>query len=176
MMIGIVGAGTVGRSIAARLACTGEHVILADRTPGKAAAAVVELGLAHGLSAGGVEEALAGDVVVLAIRRPELTQFASAHAEELQGRIVVDVSDPVDESPTGPSRSAAGLLAEMLPGSRVVKALNAVTALVLPHGGARTAPLDVPLASDDRAAMSAMSALLRSAGLRPIDAGRLLAD
>jgi predicted dinucleotide-binding enzyme len=172
MVIGIVGAGNIGRAIAARFGCAGEHVILADRTPGKAAAAVAELGLAHGVSAGGVEQALAGDVVVLAMRHPGTTRFAAAHAAELHGRIVVDVCSPVDESPAGPSTSAAELLAETLPGSRVVKAFD-TAALVLPRDGAEAAPLDVPLAGDDGAAKSAMSALLRSAGLRPLDAGRL---
>ena len=173
MLIGIVGAGTMGRSIALRFGFAGEHVILADRNHLKAAAAVAEMGLAHGLSAGGMEEALAGDVVVLAIRHPGMTLFASAHATELLGRIVLDVCDAVDESARGPATSAAELLAETLPGSRVVKAFNATIAGIPSPDGAEDAPLDVPIVGDDGMAKLAMGALLRSAGLRPVDAGRL---
>jgi 3-hydroxyisobutyrate dehydrogenase-like beta-hydroxyacid dehydrogenase len=43
MSIGIVGAGNMGRSIAAQLAKTGEDVSLSDRNPGKAEAVVAEI-------------------------------------------------------------------------------------------------------------------------------------
>jgi predicted dinucleotide-binding enzyme len=65
------------------------------------------------------------------------------------------------------------LLAETLPGSRVVKAFKATTAGVLSPGVAEDASRDVPIVGDDGMAKLAMGALLRSAGLRPVDAGRL---
>ena len=66
MSIGIVGAGNMGRSIATQLAKTGKDVTLTDRNPGKAEAVVAEIA-ADGVRAADVSDALASDVVVLAL-------------------------------------------------------------------------------------------------------------
>jgi predicted dinucleotide-binding enzyme len=123
MRIGIVGAGNMAKSIATRLASTAERVALADRDPAKADAVVTEIGASGGVNAASVADALASEVVVLALWYPVTTQFAREHAAELQGRIVLDISNPVDESTirlsTDPSTSSAELLAQALPGSRI---------------------------------------------------------
>jgi 8-hydroxy-5-deazaflavin:NADPH oxidoreductase len=176
MTIGIVGAGNMGRSIATQLARTGEKVTVADRNPGKADALVAEIG-GDGVDAGEVSDALASDVVVLALWYPGTTEFAAEHAAELDGKIVVDISNPLDESwirlGIDPSTSSAELLAEQLPGSRIVKAFNTTHAPALAEGRIDELVLDVLLASDDDAAKSRVGELVTAAGLRPIDAGRL---
>jgi hypothetical protein len=176
MSIGIVGAGNMGRSIASQLAKTGERVMLADRNPGKAEAMVDEIA-AGGLSAGEVSDALASDVVVLALWYPGTTEFAGEHATELDGKVVIDISNPLDESwirlGIDPSTSSAELLAAQLPESRIVKAFNTTHAPALADGHIDDVALDVFLSSDDDAAKSQVSHLVTAAGLRPIDAGRL---
>jgi NADPH-dependent F420 reductase len=176
MSIGIVGAGNMGRSIATQLAKTGEGVTLADRNPGKAEAVIAEIA-GDGARAADVSDALASDVVVLALWYPGTTDLAGEHAAELDGKIVVDISNPLDESSIrlgiDPSTSAAELLAEQLPGSRVVKAFNTTHAPALAEGQVDEVALDVLLASDDDAAKSQVSELVQAAGLRAIDAGRL---
>jgi NADPH-dependent F420 reductase len=177
MSIGIVGAGNMGRSIASRLGKTGERVVLADRDPAKAEGVVAESGAGDGVGAGGMDAALASEVVVLALWYPVTIEFAGEHAAELEGKIVVDISNPVDESwtrlATDPSTSSAELLAERLPQSRIVKAFNTTHAPALFDGQVDEVPLDVLLASDDDDAKSRVSELVRAAGLRPIDAGAL---
>jgi NADPH-dependent F420 reductase len=176
MSIGIVGAGNMGRSIATQLAKTGEGVTLADRNPGKAEAVIAEIA-GDGARAADVSDALASDVVVLALWYPGTTDLAGEHAAELDGKIVVDISNPLDESSIrlgiDPSTSSAELLAEQLPGSRVVKAFNTTHAPALAEGQVDEVALDVLLASDDDAAKSQVSELVQAAGLRAIDAGRL---
>ena len=176
MSIGIVGAGNMGRSIVTQLAKTGEDVTLADRNPGKAEAVVAEIA-GDGVRAADVSDVLASDVVVLALWYPGTTDFAGGHAAELDGKIVVDISNPLDESwirlGIDPSTSSAERLAEQLPGSRVVKAFNTTHAPALAEGQIDAVALDVLLASDDDAAKSRVSELVKAAGLRPIDAGRL---
>jgi len=176
MSIGIVGAGNMGRSIAGQLAKTGEGVTLTDRNPSKAEAAVAEIA-GDGVSAAKEPDALASDVVVLALWYPGTTEFAGEHADELDGKIVVDISNPLDESwirlGIDPSTSSAELLAERLPGSRIVKAFNTTHAPALAEGQVDEVALDVLLASDDDAAKAEVSELVKAAGLRPIDAGRL---
>ena len=127
MSIGIVGAGNMGSSIATQLAKTGEQVTLTDHDLGKAESVVAGIA-GDGVSAADVSAALASDVVVLALWYPGTTDFAAEHAAELDGKIVVDISNPLDDSwirlATDPSTSSAELLAERLPGSRIVKAFN----------------------------------------------------
>jgi NADPH-dependent F420 reductase len=151
--------------------------VLADRNADKAEAVVAEIGAGDGLTAAGVGDALASDVVVLALWYPGTTEFAGEHAAELEGKIVVDISNPFDESwirlATDPSTSSAELLAEKLPASRIVKAFNTTHAPALSDGQVDGIPLDVLLASDDDAAKSKLAELVRAAGLRPIDAGAL---
>jgi 8-hydroxy-5-deazaflavin:NADPH oxidoreductase len=177
MSIGIVGAGNMGRSIATQLGKTGERVVLTDRDLTKAEGAVAEIGAGNGVGAAGMDDALASEVVVLALWYPVTIEFAGEHADELEGKIVVDISNPLDESwtrlATDPSTSAAELLAEKLPRSRIVKAFNTTHAPALFDGQVDEVPLDVPLASDDDDAKSQVSELVRGAGLRPIDAGAL---
>jgi NADPH-dependent F420 reductase len=176
MSIGIVGAGNMGRSIATQLAKTGKDVTLTDRNPGKAEAVVAEIA-ADGVRAADVSDALASDVVVLALCYPGTTDFAGEHAAQLDGKIVVDISNPLDESwirlGIDPSTSSAERLADQLPASRIVKAFNTTHAPTLAEGQVDAVALDVLLASDDDAAKSHVSELVKAAGLRPIDAGQL---
>jgi NADPH-dependent F420 reductase len=176
MSVGIVGAGNMGRSIAAQLAKTGQGVTLSDRNPGKAEAVVIEIG-GDGVRAGDVSEAVAPNVVVLALWYPGTTDFARDHAAELDGKIVIDISNPLDDSwirlQTDPSTSSAELLAEQLPGSRIVKAFNTTHAPALTEGQIDEVALDVLVASDDDAAKAQVGDLVKAAGMRPIDAGRL---
>jgi 8-hydroxy-5-deazaflavin:NADPH oxidoreductase len=176
MSIGILGAGNMGRSIATQLGKTGERVVLADRDPAKAEDVVAEIG-AGDVGAAGMDDALASEVVVLALWHPITIEVATEHAAELRGKVVVDISNPLDESwtrlATDPSTSSAELLAEALPQSQIVKAFNTTHAPALFDGQVDEVPLDVFLASDDGDAKSQVSELVRAAGLRPIDAGAL---
>jgi NADPH-dependent F420 reductase len=176
MSIGIVGAGNMGASIATQLAKTGEPVTVTDRNPGKAESVVAGIA-GDGVSAADMSAALAADVVVLALWYPGTTDFAGEHAAELDGKIVVDISNPLDESwirlATEPSTSSAEQLAERLPASRIVKAFNTTHAPALADGQVDGVPLDVLLAGDDEAAKAEVGELVKAAGLRPIDAGRL---
>jgi 8-hydroxy-5-deazaflavin:NADPH oxidoreductase len=177
MSIGIVGAGNMGRSIATQLGKADERVLLADRDPAKAEGVVAEIGASDGVGAAEIDDALASDVVVLALWYPVTIEFAGDHAAELEGKIVVDISNPLDDSwtrlATDPSTSSAELLADRLPQSGIVKAFNTTHAPALLDGQVDQAPLDVLLASDDGDAKSRVSELVRAAGLRPVDAGAL---
>ena len=163
MSVGIVGAGNMGRSIAAQLATTGEGVTLSDRNPGKAEAVVTEIG-GDGVRAGDVSDALASEVVVLALWYPGTTDFAGDHAAELDGKIVIDISNPLDDSwirlQTDPSLTGQGTG-------------RTIDAPALAEGQIDEFELDVLLASDDDAAKSQVGDLVKAAGMRPIDAGRL---
>ena len=117
-------------------------------------------------------------VVVLALPFAAAEEVAAANREELAGRVVVDISNPVDFGTfdslvVPPGTSAAERIAAAAPGARVVKAFNTTFAGNLVAGAAGGAPLDVFIAGDDARAKQAVADLAASGGLRPIDAGPL---
>jgi 8-hydroxy-5-deazaflavin:NADPH oxidoreductase len=132
-----------------------------------------------GEGAVGSSEEVEGDVVVLAVPYTQAPHAVRQHADALDGRVVVDVTNPVDISvleplDTAPFGSGAELIADVAPdGARVVKAFNTTFAGTLLAGAVDGRPLDVFLAGDDDDAKATVAALTRDGGLRPIDAGRL---
>lgn len=174
MNVGIVGAGSMGRAIATQLAA-GADVFVADRNPEKALA--VATGIPSGATASSIEDALGAEMVVLAFWYPGTIEFAREHASELEGKVVVDIANPVDETwmrlAVDPSTSSAELLAAELPESRIVKAFNTGTAVALAAGEVDGVPLDVFVASDDEEAKQALIELVEAAGLCALDAGAL---
>jgi hypothetical protein len=165
--LGLVGAGGMGRSVLRVLTAAGHEVTVADRdpqVPGRPTAA--PLG-----------DALAADVVILAIWYPGTVELARAHADTLRGTILVDVANPLDATYTGltvePTTSAAEELARAVPGSRVVKAFNTLPSTTLAAGGVEGRRLDTFVASDDHGAKAHVMELLRTSGMRALDGGAL---
>jgi NADPH-dependent F420 reductase len=177
--VGIIGAGNMGRGLVRRLAKAGRRVMVADQHADRAEQVAAEAGADQPGTASGVPEAqaLAADIVVLALWYPATVEFATANQSALAGKIVVDISNPLDESFTGlslpPTTSGAEELAAALPNSRVVKAFNTVPAPTLFTGEVGGTTLDTFVAADDADAKAAVMDLLRDSGLRGLDAGAL---
>lgn len=171
--ITIFGAGNIGSAVAGIAVKSGAAVQVIDRNPDKAAAA------ADGVTAGKFgDAAIAGDVVVLALPFPAYDEVVSAYADQLAGKTVVDVSNPIDFTtfdlalPEG-AASAAEYLAGKLPQSKIVKAFNTTFAATLATGVNDGAPTVVQLAGDDEDAKNAVKAFVEAAGLKTVDAGAL---
>ena len=184
MRVLIIGTGNMGRAIATRLLAGGQSVTLYNRTRQEAEQVAAELrgGARRGATvdvAASLEESIPdADVVVLAVWYPVTTQLAKEHGPRLAGTIVVDISNPLNETydglATAPGTSAAEELRAALPaGARVVKAFNTTFAPTLVAGQVAGQPLDVFIAGDDQGAKDGVSALVRDGGLNPIDAGAL---
>jgi hypothetical protein len=177
--VGIVGAGNMGRGIIARMVRAGHSVLIFDRIREKAEAATLDSeGRAHSeVSAATLEEVLRADFIVLAVRYPMTTELAAAHKEQLAGKILIDISNPVDSTYTRidlpTDTSGAELLAEAVPDSRVVKAFNTLPAPTLGAGTIDDMQLDCFVASDDEDAADQVMSLLEGSGLRALSAGKL---
>jgi len=178
MQISIIGAGNMAAGIATRALAGGHRVRLTDRDPAKAKALAEDLRAR--VPGADVDQAAPGeaDVVVLALPFAAAEEVAAANREELAGRVVVDISNPVDFATfdslvVPPGTSAAERIAAAAPGARVVKAFNTTFAGNLVAGAAGGAPLDVFIAGDDAGAKQTVADLAASGGLRPIDAGPL---
>lgn len=156
--ISIIGTGNMGHAIAALAARGGNSVEL----------------IGHADS----DQAVTGDVVVLAVPYPAVSAVLAERAESLAGKIVVDITNPLDfetfDSLTVPADSSATAeIAAALPRSRVLKAFNTTFAATLTAGKVGNLTTTVLVAGDDRDAKSLLTGVITAGGLRAIDAGPL---
>ncbi len=182
MRVTVIGTGNMGRAIGHRMVAGGNSVTLVSRDPEEAQKLAEELrGGAEGDAAVEVSslgEDLRDEVVILAVYYPITLEVVRGLGEGLAGRILVDISNPVNQTfdglATAPGTSAAEEVAEAVPeGTRVVKAFNTTFAGTLVEGQVAGQPLDVFLAGDDEGAKETVAQLVRDGGLRAIDAGPL---
>ena len=119
-----------------------------------------------------------GDIVILAVPYPAVAEVIAQRGAQLAGKIVVDITNPLNfetfDGLTVPAdSSAAAVIAEALPGSRVVKAFNTPFAGTLVAGTINDRPTTVLIAGDDVEAKASVADAVGAAGLRAVDAGGL---
>ena len=124
------------------------------------------------------DKPVTGDVVVLAVPYGAVAEVVAQRAEQLAGKIVVDITNPVDfttfDSLVVPADgSATTEIAAALPRSRVVKAFNTTFAATLTSGAVGAEPTTVLIAGDDADAKAAVAGIVTAGGLRAVDAGSL---
>ena len=154
--------------------------ILGTGNMGPAIASVVERGghSAQLLGTGDVTTPVTGDIVVLAVPYPAVSQVLAERGAQLAGKIVVDITNPVNfetfDSLTVPADSSATAeLAVALPDSRVLKAFNTNFAATLASGTIGDRVTTVLVAGDDADAKARLAEVVTAGGLRTIDAGSL---
>lgn len=146
---------------------------------GTAIAGVVAAGGASVQHIASADDAtITGDVVVLAVPYSALVPIAAKYASQLDGKIVVDITNPVDfqtfDSLVVPAGgSAAAELAEALPASKVLKAFNTNLAATLASKKLGMVDTTVLIAGDDADAKSTLAGLVSAGGVNAIDAGSL---
>ena len=155
----IFGDGNMGTAIAGILTeggATVEHISTADQG----------------------EATVAGDLVIFAVPYPALKAIVAAYGDQLAGKVVVDVTNPLDfetfDSLTVPAgSSAAAELAAKLPSSRVLKAFNTTFAATLASKTVGSNPTTVLIAGDDAEAKATLADAITAGGLTAVDAGSL---
>ncbi len=175
MEITIIGTGNMARGIATRALAGGNTVTLLGTEEAKAQALASEL--SGDVRTGTVGDPLSSDVVVLAIWYQAVDDVLGRYGDQLAGKTVIDITNPVDLETYAPltleAGSAAQEIASKVPGAKVVKAFNTTFAGSLAEGQVAGGPLDVFVASDDEDAKDKVRELAESAGLRVFDAGPL---
>lgn len=177
MRVGIIGSGMVGRTLAADLVRLGHAVVIGTRDPGKLEAFVAEHSGVR--AASNAEAAAFGEMILLA------TNWEGTHSaldlagqENLNGKVVVDITNPLDFSTGRPAlalgwnTSAGEQVQGWIPGARVVKALNTVTAdaMLKPREFTGGEP-DMFIAGNDPEAKGEVTRLLESVGWGVVDLG-----
>ena len=175
MEITIIGTGNMARGIATRALAGGNTVTLLGTEEAKAQALAGEL--SGDVRTGTVGDPISGDVVVLAVWYQAVDDVLGRYGDQLAGKTVIDITNPVDLETYAPltleAGSAAQEIAAKAPGAKVVKAFNTTFAGSLAEGQVAGGPLDVFVASDDEDAKAKVRELAESAGLRVFDAGPL---
>ena len=156
--VSIIGTGNMGQAIAGVISKGGSTVELFNQS--------------------GAATPLTGDVVVLAVPYGAVADIVAQRGEQLAGKIVVDITNPVnfetfDSLVVPADGSAAAEIAAALPESRVVKAFNTTFAATLASGRVGDNTTTVLIAGDDTDAKSLLAGVVSAAGLRAIDAGSL---
>lgn len=156
--LSILGTGNMGQAIAA-IAAKGGHSV-------------------QQLGADDLQTPVTGDVVVLAVPYPAVADIIAERGEQLAGKIVVDITNPLnfetfDSLVVPADSSAAAEIAAALPNSRVLKAFNTTFAGTLTAGTVGPLTTTVLIAGDDTDAKSTLSGIVTSGGLNALDAGSL---
>ena len=177
--VGIIGSGMIGGTVARLSVAAGHQVVLSNsRGPETLDELIAELGpLARAATAGQAGEA--GDLVVVSV---PVKAFGDVPVKPLAGKPVLDTGNyypqrdgHIAELDTGAATSSE-LLQRHLPDSQVVKVFNNIffrhlRSLARPHGAEDRSAL--PIAGDDPAAKTAVTAFLDSIGYDAVDAGPL---
>jgi NADPH-dependent F420 reductase len=157
--VSIIGTGNMGQAIAGVVGRGGNTVELLGQSD--------------------ADQPVTGEVVVLAVPHGAVADIVATRGDQLAGRVVVDITNPVDfetfDSLVVPADgSAAAEIAAALPQSRVVKAFNTTFAATLASGtvGGQQ-PTTVLIAGDDADAKALLAGIVTAGGLRAIDAGSL---
>jgi 8-hydroxy-5-deazaflavin:NADPH oxidoreductase len=176
MTIGIIGAGNIGQAIAKRLASAGIPASIANnRGPSSLSSIVQNLGA--GITAAEIKVAAKADIVFLAVPWQAYAD-AVAGLAPWSGRIVIDAMNAASVGPEGfrpadlGGRPSSQVVADRLPGARVVKAFNTLPAAALasdPHsdGGKRV----LFVSGDDAPARQEVAQLIDRLGFVAIDLG-----
>jgi predicted dinucleotide-binding enzyme len=179
MKLAVLGTGSVGQAIAGRLDELGHQVSLGTRDPEATRARTGEgepgawLSEHDGVTAATFADAAEGaEVVVFAGNgAAALEILGAAGAGNLDGKVLVDVSNPLDFSAGFPPRlfvkdddSLAEQVQRAFPGARVVKTLNTMTASVMVRPDQLPEGTTVFVSGDDAAAKDVVTELLTSFG------------
>lgn len=168
----IIGAGNMGGAIAQLALDGGNEVQLLARESAKAASA------SSGATAGSIGDTITGDVIVLALPYPAVAEVLSGYSSQLDGKIIVDITNPVDfatfDSLTvAADGSSSQEIASLAPRASVLKAFNTNFAATLRTGSVGSEKTTVLIAGDDTDAKSTLATIVTDGGLEAVDAGSL---
>ena len=155
--IDILGKGNMGSTIAGLAEKAGHTVELFDSSD--------------------ADKPVTGDLVVLAVPHAAVADILAQRGEQLAGKVVVDITNPLDYQTgnlTVPAdSSSAAQIAEALPTARVLKAFNTNFGPTLAAGTVGDQTTTVLIAGDDEQAKTQLADIVTAAGLNATDVGPL---
>ena len=179
--VAVIGLGSIGTVVATNLVKGHRSIIVADRTIEKANVLAQKLGnLAQPTSiSAAIKEA---DIVVLAVWFNAIKELFNTYATELQGKIIVDPSNPIAPDEKGgfkkiidKDQSSGQILSSLLPkNAKLAKALGTLGAASLENAAFQQPEKAVEFyATDDKSINTEIEALIRDNGFEPVSIGNL---
>lgn len=170
MKIAVLGTGAVGTTLGSKLVKLGHEVMLGSRTRGneKATAWAKEAG--ERASEGTFADAAAfGELIFhCAAGQHALEVLEAAGADNLKGKILIDVSNPLDFSKGFPpslsvcnTESLAEQIQRAFPEARVVKSLNTLNCQLMVEPERLPGEHDLFVSGDDAEAKAEVTRILR---------------
>ncbi len=181
--IAIIGAtGNMGSALSHTLAKGPYRLLLMSQNAGRLSE--LEAGIRKGSPTADIEgiscsreAGWEADIIIIATPYAAEKQVAEKIREVASRKIVVSISNPLNETydglVTSPGTSAAEQLQELLPASNVVKAFNTTFAADFSQPVIADKQVDAFIAGDDKEALEMVSDLVRTAGFNPMIAGDL---
>jgi len=177
--VAVIGLGNIGTVVAANLVKSNRSVIVADRKIEKANDLSKKLGtLAQPAAiAAAIKEA---DIIILAVGFDGIKELLKTYAKELQGKIIVDPSNPIAPDEKGgfkkiidKGQSSGEILSSLLPkDARLAKALGTLTATSLAKAAFQSPDKAVLLyATDDAGINAEIEDLILDNGFEPVRLG-----
>lgn len=168
MKIAVLGTGMVGNTIADKLVALGHEVRMGARTPDneKAAAWAAQSGGSHGTFA---DAAAFGEIVFNCTNGLHaLDAMKAAGADNLRGKVVLEIANPLDFSRGMPpsvatfeGRSLGEVLQDAFPEARIVKTLNTVNCNVMVDASRVPGESTMFVAGNDADAKAQVAGILR---------------
>lgn len=180
MKIGILGTGEVGQSLARGFLGLGHEVMIGSREAGGEKLAKALAAAGTGARGGTFAEAAAfGEVVALCCLGVAIESVLGlAGANHLEGKVLIDATNPLDFSHGFPPRlaalpdgSAGQLVQRLAPGARVVKAFNTAGNRTYVNPSYAGGPPDMFICGNDDAAKATVAELCKGLGWGTIDIG-----
>ncbi|HEY7473411.1 MAG TPA: NAD(P)-binding domain-containing protein [Vicinamibacterales bacterium] len=176
--IGVLGSGAVGQTLASGLVKHGYEARIGSRTAGKLKDFTTRTGIAEGSFA---DVASWSEGLVLAVAgRVALDALELAGRGNLAGKLVIDVTNPLDAVPpedgvlrvfTGPNESLMERLQDAYPDAKFVKAFNSVGNAVMVNPAFSGGPPTMFFCGNDPAAKAVVRRILEQFGWEPADMG-----
>ncbi|WP_439243250.1 NADPH-dependent F420 reductase [Lonepinella sp. BR2474] len=119
-----------------------------------------------------------GDIIVLAVKFPDLAPLVETHGTHFAGKIVIDIANPIsfanlDSLLVPQGTSSAEIVAEKLPNSQVVKGFNINFSDSLASCQVKGNPASLLFASDSEEAKQRIFTALANSGAKLVDVGKL---
>lgn len=176
--VAVIGLGNIGKVVASNLVKGSREVIVASHKIEDAKVFASQLGSL--VKVADVKTAIKdADIIVMSVWFSTIQELFTQYATELQGKIIIDPSNPIAPDGNGgfkkiigADESAGQILKGLLPqGAKLVKALGSLGAASL-AGAAFQNPNNVLFyATDDTSVNNAVEILIKDNGFDPVNIG-----
>jgi len=177
--VAVIGLGNIGKVVASNLVKGNREVIVASHKFEDAEALAQKLG--HLAKASEVSNAInEAEIIVLSVWFSTIKELLAKYANELQGKIIIDPSNPIApdnnggfKKIVGAEESAGKINAGFLPkGAKLVKALGTLGAASLENAAFKKPEAAVLFyATDDSSINAKIEELIKDNGFEPVGVG-----